>query len=200
MTKRTMTSKFSKRMKVIFQWKFVEWKFVEKFKVILEILAILTAGLWAYSVFSSTESDLLLPRRSLKAELFWFNKTENECQAEFRVEFQNIGKKNLDIGRVLVRSWFLKDTDSLGQYNNVKLIDPMKIIEGATTSYDLDEDLSGLYKPDEINTKGFLFAVRRYYDSKRVLFKVDLWQKEDVEKNIAESTWSFYTWDIICGE
>lgn len=99
-----MTSFFSKN-------KFNAAKEVlELVKNIVEILAIVIAGLWAYSKYIEIERPMEL-RTSSVSELQWYKTPEkNNCMGRLGLTVKNIGTKPFRIDRVVVQAWLLDKT------------------------------------------------------------------------------------------
>lgn len=174
-------------------------KIAEVVKTLLEIVAILVAGWWAYTRFRQEEAPSLVQRADLLGNLMWYSDSRNACQAEYEVEFHNIGKVSIEVGRVRISAWTLGESNDPGPTNEIRLLEPLKMRSGLPLVEQTTDSLVGIYAPDERSKNGFTFLVSRSLE-KRVLFKIDLWRKEDVEKGISDPSWSEYRWDWVCGE
>jgi hypothetical protein len=83
------------------------WKEVsEVTKNVVQIIAILMAGIWTYLVFVRTEGPLLEARASAQSDLVWYPfSTSDACLVQFSVRLDNIGKTSFRIDRVRLRAW-----------------------------------------------------------------------------------------------
>ena len=175
-------------------------KVVEVVKTVLEIIAIIVAGWWAYTRFTEEDAPSLVTRADLQGSLNWYDYSKDECQAEYEVEFRNIGKKLIDVAQVRISAWSLVEPIDSTPPKEVRLLDPLEIMSELPLVEPKDTDrLKHIYAPDERDTHGFSFIVKRS-PGKKVLFKVDLWRKEDIEKGRQEPYWSHWRWDWACGE
>src|SRR3954468_21659186 len=68
------------------------WKWVERVKAILEILAILIAGAWAFTLYWNYESPSNVMRADLEGKLSWAGRSKDVCEADYEVAFKNIGR------------------------------------------------------------------------------------------------------------
>src|SRR5438477_8740795 len=93
-------------------------KMVEVVKTVLEIIAILVAGWWAYTRFRQGEAPSLMQRADLQGNLMWFKDSKDACQAEYEVEFRNIGKVSIEVGRVRISAWTLTELNDPAPANN----------------------------------------------------------------------------------
>ena len=180
----------------LIKWIF-QWQNAERLKVIFEIIAIPLAGYWAYTVFIESDAPSLVPRSNLSTQINWLSKTSDECQGELKVDFHNIGKKSLEVGKVNLSSWYLAESARLEQSETLKLIDPIKMRESIPLLNQATDDLRFKYEPDVKLTNSFLFVVKRF-PKKQILFEIGLWRKEDLEDEFPN--WNFYNWDWVCGD
>ena len=178
-----------------------KWRYIERLKVSLEILAILTAGLWAYTRFIHDEAPGLQLRPHINAKLGWEKVTDADCQAEYEIQFQNIGKLPISIAETRISVWYLSDGSSMGKTDSVQYIDPMYIRQMPHLYSELNSRLVGDYGPGIKDTEGFSFVVKNT-KGKRILFEIDIWSKEDAAKNPRpkDPTWHDFHWDRVCGD
>lgn len=172
-------------------------KIVDVVKTILEIVAICVAAWWAYTRFIQEDSPSLVPRADIQGNLNWHANSSNDCEAYYEIDFQNIGKVPIEIGKVRVSAWALSDTDTAATANQVKLLEPLRMRSMPPLLEHETERIRGVYAPSEKSKNGFSFLVPRSLN-KRVLFKVDLWRQEDVQRN--DPNWYSYHWSWPCGE
>lgn len=89
---------------------------LEKSKVITEIIknitqmiALIVAGLWAFSNFQDTEKPSLESRAHSDSVLEWYQSPEsNRCLVSFGITVKNIGKKAIDFNNVSLRIWVVE--------------------------------------------------------------------------------------------
>ena len=176
------------------------WKYVERLKLCLEIAAILTAGVWAYTRFIHDEAPSLELRADFGAKLGWEKVTTEQCQAEYELQFQNIGKLPIDIAENRVSVWQLSDPPKLPEKLRVEYIDPMALREEPALYSKTNNRLTGVYLPGEKSTEGFSFVLRNS-PGKRILFEVELWSRDDWnKKERPPATWHDFHWDVACGD
>lgn len=175
------------------------WTWVERGKDVLEILAIIIAGVWAITLYWSYESPSNATRVDLQGSLKWSKHSAEVCEAEYEVEFKNIGRIYVDVGRVRLSAFNMSRLADLPENKNVKLIDPENAITGGALIQEETERLSGEYAPEERDVEGFSFIVKRSRGS-LVLFRLDVWDKEHSGDVNAKPTWHDFRWDWVCGE
>ncbi|TSA48414.1 MAG: hypothetical protein D4R50_01190 [Actinomycetales bacterium] len=94
----------------------------EIIKNVAQVLALIVAGLWAYTQFQETEGSSLEMRGSIESKLSWFAVADpNYCGGELRVKIKNIGRKSFDLKSATMRVW-LVDSPSFDQ--TIAYIDP----------------------------------------------------------------------------
>ena len=87
----------------------------EIIKNVVEVLALIVAGLWAYAQFQETESPSLELRSFSESRLSWFGVANPKyCGGQFGVSIRNIGKKSFEIKSAILRVW-LVDQHSFDQ-------------------------------------------------------------------------------------
>jgi hypothetical protein len=121
------------------------------------------------------------------------------CEAEYGVEFKNIGRVSVEIGRVRLSVFSISKLDNLPQDKSLKLIDPENSIVAPALLQEETKRLSGVYAPDERDAEDFSFIVRRSRGS-LILFKTELWKKEDSAGGDPKLAWRDFRWDWVCGE
>ena len=173
------------------------WKRVEGTKTLLEIILILAAAGWA--VARLTEGELfsfLAPKAQVTGELKWYPSSKGSCQAEYEIEFKNIGNVPVKVENIRLRSWSLNEPNIPSQ-TRVWLLDPMNF-RGEKLSDDSPKRMNVRYAPGASDKQGFSFIVKRS-DVKMVLFKIDMWRKGETVTD-GDGTWSDYRWDWVCAE
>jgi hypothetical protein len=174
------------------------WRYAERLKTVLEILAILVAGLWAYTRFTEGEAPSLVKRADMTGSVTWYAYSSGECHAEYEVEFHNIGKIPIDIRKARLGLWYLTETtqrDLLG-VEKVKLLSPMDMRESPALLEIETARLTGKYAPDEKAKEGFSFVVKRA-PGRRLLFAVALWDADSGAVGV-KPTWDDWRWSWVC--
>jgi hypothetical protein len=77
-------------------------------KTLVEIVAIILAGVWAYNRFIWMESSALEVRADSGSEISWSDHTNDTCIASFEAHIENIGITSFDITKVAVRGWLFE--------------------------------------------------------------------------------------------
>ena len=148
--------------------------------IVITLVATIVAGIWAvYTYFKKEmqEQFLYAKRVEFNGKLTWFDISNDFCQADYELEFKNIGKVPVTVGHSRVSAGFLRDEPKANRITKVELIDPLKIpLESESIPRELTERLEGVYGPDERVKTTFSFFVPRTL-GKKVLFKVALWAK-----------------------
>jgi len=176
------------------------WRYVERLKVCLEIAAILTAGVWAYTRFTHDEAPSLELRADLNGTLSWENVTREGCQAEYEVNFQNIGKLPVTIAATQLSVWYLSDQKKTGKPALVEYLDPMNTREAQPLYSSSNKRLNGTYLPGEKDSESFSFVVQNAH-GRRILFEIEIWSEEDAGRRpLPNATWRDFHWDYVCGE
>lgn len=159
-------------------------------KNIVEVIAIIAAGVWAYTKFVETEQPSLEFRGHVKSELTWIHPSDpSYCIAQLKVALKNIGKKDFDVTSVKLRVW-LTPLPSLTS-EMVEYVDPTRFQEGAPI---LEREMksSGLlghYGPEVESNYDYVFMVRR--QPRLAAVRLDIQATGGV---ITESRW-----DDLCG-
>jgi hypothetical protein len=175
------------------------WKWVERVKAILEILAILIAAGWAFTLYWNYDSPSNVMRADLEGKLSWAGRSKDVCEADYEVTFKNIGRVSIDIGRVRLSAFSMSGLDDLPETVDLKLIDPSKSISGLPLIQEETDRMNGPYAPDERDVETFSFIVKRSR-GREMLFMAEVWKKEDVANSNAEPSWRDFQWDWVCGE
>ena len=176
------------------------WRYVERLKVCLEIAAILTAGVWAYTRFTHDEAPSLELRADLNGTLSWENVTREGCQAEYEVNFQNIGKLPVTIAATQLSVWYLSDQKKTGKPTLVEYLDPIDMREAQPLYSSQNKRLNGTYLPGEKDSESFSFVVQNA-QGRRMLFEIEIWSEEDAGRRpLPNATWHDFHWDYVCGE
>jgi hypothetical protein len=171
------------------------WDWLERFKTVVEIAAIFVGGWWAYTLFFEAEAPSLNLRADINGSLTWYKISNDRCQAEYEIEFHNIGKRSVDVEQVCFHVWNLTELSKISQESQVIMLDPMTIRAGSPVLEKCTDRLVQKYEPDERNKNGFSFMVRRS-PGKLMLFQVDISGKAGKQS----TSWTDYRWDYVCEE
>ena len=174
------------------------WQWIYRLKTAMEILAIFVGAVWAGTLWYYYERPSNVARGDLRGELHWYAHTKDLCQAEYFVEFKNIGKVNVQIARAVVSAWTLPRLEDLKQTEEIRLLDdPFKVFSGPPVMTQPTQLLVGNFASDERESDGIPFIVKRS-PPRLMLFKVDMWKEGFKEGD--DPSWSDYRWDWVCGE
>jgi hypothetical protein len=102
---------------------------LEIVRIIVEVVALIVAGMWAYSKFVEAERPSLEVRGHVQSDLKWFPALDpDHCLGQFGVTLRNIGKISFDVDTVRLRIWIVTFPAA---NTEVALIDPMRFQAGA---------------------------------------------------------------------
>ena len=189
-------------------------KWLENTKNTLEILAILSAGIWALYVFILKDYPNL--NKSFKVtsnvkvdEFVYVNgKTDtaykNKCDLNYRIDIKNISYKDLYIDTIIIKAWQV-NIDSIGvekYLNFAGLFGDTNLPK--VTDLTFAENSSGLisyYPPDTDNGEDFDFKVPVDYNKAIMVGHIlighsktgYLWWKKEERFNIFG-----YSWKLQC--
>ncbi len=165
---------------------------LELIKYIVEILAIIIAGMWAYSKYVEIEKPMEI-RSSSMSELQWY-KTPNKdnCMGRLGITIKNIGTKPFRVNKVIVQAWLI-DKDVMSHPFKFISIQKVKKTLLDEQRFDIEHrtSLIGTYAVDEENQNDFTYLMKSTQDS--VAYFVMKATGPDV--NIEEGRWGF-TCDI----
>jgi hypothetical protein len=183
---------------------FKEW--VEIAKNIVEIIAILSAGIWAYYTFVLKDAPGLEKRVKTESELIWNDVRGTEtCEAENKVAFENIGSVAFDISKVRVRGWIFS-TITLEDKEIAKYLDVNAILAKETPFFERTFEnkegafpmgwapFLGHYPPGATWKHSFQFVMKPVLNN-WVLFLVEIYEKGNDEEPLDAT----YQWELICG-
>ncbi|MBF5038437.1 hypothetical protein INP77_02910 [Methylophilus sp. 13] len=163
--------------------------FLEVIKYLVEILAILIAGAWAYSKYVKIEKPLEI-RTASTGFLNWSKlPTKEICLASLGVTIRNIGTLPFEVNKVVIESWSLDDASLKNAHNyfspfgdkNKKLL-VRKEFKGADST-----SLIGTYGVNEENATDFSFTFK-YQPKSAVYFLATV---TGPYVNIKEGRWGF---------
>lgn len=165
---------------------------LEIIKNVAEVVALIVAGMWAYSKFVETERPSLEIRGQIESSLKWFPVSDpRHCLAQFGVTMTNIGKVSFDIDAVRLRVWIVPFpvADS-----TVTFVDPTLFQNGEPA---LDREitaasLTGHYAPNVLSQFDYVFIVQKE-NSKVAVVRFDARTKE------GGNVFSESRWEDVCG-
>jgi hypothetical protein len=163
-------------------------------KDIVQILAILAAGIFAFFKFVVFDEPSLKKNINVSGELGWLKRPEY-CVAVLNIEVKNISKSNVEVKEVRGRAW-LVDEPSPGQkdlshYDIRSMTNDNNALDPFT---DTDGPLVQVYSPGQAFHHTFEWVVKRQAN-KNVLFAIKAFGPDE-EKLLDQQ----YQWDVICGE
>ncbi|PYS89665.1 MAG: hypothetical protein DMF64_17190 [Acidobacteria bacterium] len=179
-------------------WKCLwHWKWAERFKVLLEIVAIVIAAGWTIYLYRENRKASRITAFDLNGNLTWAPHSKDTCEADFKVEIHNVGNSTVKISRVSLSAWSLNNSYELPPNETVRPLEPLNMrVAPALMQQDTDR-LLGRYAPGEENQNDFSLVVRRSR-GKLILFEADFWQESDIGN--ADPSWRAWQWDWVCGE
>jgi hypothetical protein len=162
--------------------------YLELVKYLVEITAIIVAGLWAYSKFVEVEKPMQL-RTSSTSDLGWYRTPkEDTCMGRLGVTIKNIGTKPFHIDKVIVQAWIV-DKSFLSQTFKFISLDKEKKSLLNEEQFDAKRltSLIGKYAVDENNQQDFTYLMKNNQGSVAYfLFKAT---GENID--IQEGRWGF---------
>jgi len=130
-------------------------------RVVVEIVALIIAGLWAYSKFLEGERPSLEVRGHTESTLKWFTTLDaSYCLGQFGVSLRNIGRTSFDVNASRLRVWLVAAPMATSE---IEYLDPSRFQDGMPS---LDKELKtgGLvlhYPPEVASQYDYVFFVRR---------------------------------------
>jgi len=146
--------------------------------MVLEIVAILAAAAWALSRLYVEDAPGLGERATIEAKLGWDQIGDQRCEADYEVQFQNIGKTNIKIQMGRLSVWRLSYPGGIAPTDLVTYIDPLTFRQGAPLYQREIDRFNQDYAPGIKDSEGFTFLVKKEKDM-RLLFQVELWSPAD---------------------
>jgi len=160
---------------------------------IVEIIALIVAGLWAFSNFQEMEKPSLESRVRSESDLKWFQSPDhNHCLGSFGVSFKNIGKKAIDFNNATLRVWIIEQPP-LGK--EITYLEPESFQSGKPSyekSFSGNADakkigLLGHFPPDTEAKNNFTFSFEKQ-TSKIAIF---YFETNGQAIKIRERRWSY---------
>lgn len=180
------------------------WLYVKMFKTVLEIAAIILAGIWAWFTFTEDTAPSLDKLVDVSSTLGFNHHTANDCEAEYTVTFHNLSKRKITVAKARVRAYYVKKQEAPTDATPIIYFSPLENVEAVEFDSEkvgqpgLDR-LTGAYGPGEADTEGFTFFVRQL-PGKRILFETALWSDDEmkVKDYLEHPTWVDHRHDIAC--
>jgi hypothetical protein len=165
-----------------------------RIKTALEIIAIPVVAYWGLTRFRAEDAPALEQRARVQGELFWHERSDAECVAEYRIKFENIGKSSIEVGDGRLRAWLLEDVATTDAITYVDPKDP----RGRKVLVDepVKEYLMHRYAPGVVDEVGLMFVVKRA-PGKIVIFLIEGTSHIDGAK---PEPWFDHRWDYVCDE
>jgi hypothetical protein len=177
-----------------------KWKWIDRFKTVFEVVAILCGGVWAGSLWYYYEYPSAAPRVDISADLTWYAATPDQCGANYSVLFKNIGKVNVEIGRVAVTAWTASKIADLKTEEEMRVLDdPYSFFSRAPIYHKEISLLKGRFAPDEKEADDIDILVKRL-PPRLILFKIEMWKQNSDGQLEADPSVTDFRWDWACGE
>lgn len=177
-------------MTVLDKWK----QGLDATRTVVEIIALVVAGLWAYSKFAETEKPSLETRGRMESTLKWYPvASPTHCLGQFAVSLTNIGQTSIDIDRVRLRIWVVPFPPA-DQTNAVTYVDTTKFQDGTAV---LDRDMGmrslvGHYPPNVHSQFDYVFLTRKTGSSVAVV-------RLDARTPGGRHEFTESRWEEVCG-
>jgi hypothetical protein len=170
-----------------------KWIWLERVKKVMEIFAIIIAGLWALKLYSETDVPAKEKRPSIQSELKWTAKFRESCLAEYTVTFKNVGRSSIDLGRPTLKVWMASQPTLDG---DVEYLDPHKLMSGSPQFRQelTDKEFADHYPPDVGDTVTMTTIVKRN-PGQILMFAIDFPQRDQKEPSFLD-----YRWGYACDE
>ncbi len=163
-------------------------------KDIVQILAIVAAGIFAFFKFVVFDEPSLKKNISVSGDLGWL-KRPDYCVAALNIEVKNISRSNVEVQEIRGRAW-LVDEPSADQ-KGIGYYDIRSVVNGkdpeATITYD-DGPLVQPYSPSQSSHHTFEWIVKPQA-KKNVLFLIEAFGSDKTSSLDHQ-----YQWDLVCGE
>lgn len=178
---------------------------------LVQIVAVLVAGIWTWSVFSRTNAPGLEAKLNVRSELSWSDTADKDvCSAGFHVWAKNDGERAFEIDKVSVTAEIV-DLEGLPKppESGEPVPIDLKFIEGHGHKLDVGDaeplrtDLIAHYAPGVEDNSEATFRFRRL-TNRLILFRADLSGRESKVllpltqlQPVADYTWQS---DQLCGQ
>lgn len=139
-------------------------KLLSRIKIIMEIVAIpvvaVWAAYWAFTHFYAEDEPALEHRAKIEGNLSWQKRSDEECIAEFRIKFENVGKRSINLKKAMLKVWPL-DIPVLSM--PIVYVDPLEMVRDKEpiVKADLTPYLDTRYPPTVADYVGSMLLVKR---------------------------------------
>jgi len=168
-------------------------KWVSLANQLVQILALIVGGVWAYTRFIRTEEPAQRQNFTTEQEMKWADAPgPSACYAILGVTFQNISRSEVPIEKVIRRAWVLPLPSFDGP---MAYIDPERLANVPatdSTSY-TDGPFVQTYPPQAKVREELVWMLRRAPGL--AVFRIDLF----ADSTDTEPTDWIYDWDEVCG-
>lgn len=190
----------------------INWIYVERIKLIVEIFAFGVGGAWAFYTFVLSEHRTFQEGGALASTLEWRRTPDGDCSSDYTVTFRNVSKIPVTISTGKLRVWRLKKFTPNAPDEPVRYIVPTELRQDLLLEKETDR-FNGRYQPDESDEEGFTFDLNKL-EPGPILFELILWdddglkrlheQKKDIltlaPTEADEARWNNNRWDWPCFE
>ena len=144
----------SKDRRNVFDW-------LEVAKNIVEIVALIGAGLWAYTKYAESEAPSLEFRGDISTKLDWSPIPRSaDCLGEFRVKITNNGRASFEVRSVHLRIWIADFPAKVGPISRLNP-DQFETSAPTITETTRSKPLTGHYAPGVSDSFNYNFITRR---------------------------------------
>lgn len=104
-------------------------------KIIFDIIAILSAAVWAIFTFNLKDRPALALRRRAESTLSWKHKASDSIHAEFYVTLTNTGSSSFYLSKARLRAWTF-DYKDMDQGKPIRYLDLNRIVQHGNRVFD----------------------------------------------------------------
>jgi hypothetical protein len=186
------------------------WTKLERFRVIVEILAFGAAGIWALFTFVVDKHRTYQEGGALESSIEWRRTPDGDCSGEYIVKFHNVSKIPVTIADAKFRVWRMKKFTPNDANETVRYVIPTALKQDLLMEQQTKR-FNGTYQPDEGDEEGFTFDLAKT-ETGPILFELILWDKKGLnalqkaKKDVLTATdseqarWDNNRWDWPCFE
>jgi hypothetical protein len=166
------------------------------------------AAYWAFTRFQAEDAPALEHRAKIHAELSWQDNSKEECIAEFKITFENIGKSSINLIEAFVKAYPLNTAPLSG--DTIAYVDPEKLRKNLEplVAIDIGGYLWTRFPPGVADEVGAMFIVKKD-PGRMIMFFVDA--KSAVSETLIDRIfwfwprdeplkWSWLRRDFRCGQ
>jgi hypothetical protein len=158
----------------------INWTYVDRSRVVIEIIAFLVAGIWALYTFWIGEHRTYQEGGALESTLEWHRTPDGDCSTEYTVTFHNVSKIPVTISTAKLKVWRMKKSTPNGPDEAVRYVIPLDLRQDPLLETETDR-FNGTYQPDESDEEGFTFDVNKA-EPGPILFELTLWDEDGLNK------------------